>query len=268
MTRRTTTAPATAVPALLAVILLLGTTAGCTVHIGDGQREATGDEITEVRDVTAVTRVELRTTGTLNLAVGDDVALSVTGKEDILDDLVTKVEGDTLVIDLPGSWRDPGFLEYDLVLPGLSTVVLAGSGEVYGTLGADDAVEVRIDGSGTVAMDELAADQVTLGIHGSGSIAAHQITSGAVDVLVDGSGDVDAEGTADHLSVSIPGSGEVHLDGLAAGTGEVAIDGSGEATVNVSGALRAAISGSGDITYLGDPDVDEDIDGSGEVHRG
>lgn len=268
MNRRTTPAPTAIAPAALAAILLLGATAGCTVHIGDGQREATGDEITQARDITAVTTVELRTSGTLNLAVGDEVALSVTGKEDTLADLVTEVDGDTLVIDLPGSWRDPGFLEYDLVLPELSTVVLDGSGDVFGALGGAHAVEVRIDGSGEVGLDDLAADQVTLGIHGSGTIRAHRLAATAVDVLVDGSGDVDADGTSDHLTVSIPGSGDVDAGGLAARTGEVAIDGSGEATVNVSDTLRATIGGSGEITYLGNPDVDKDIDGSGEVHRG
>ena len=38
--------------------------------------------------------------------------------------------------------------------------------------------------------------------------------------------------------------------------------------MNVSDTLRAVIEGSGEITYLGDPTVDQDIDGSGEVQRG
>lgn len=255
-------------PAALTALVVVAASSACTVHIDTGQHEATGDEVSEVREVTAVTRVELRTSGTLNLAVGDEVALSVTGKEDILEDLETTVEGDTLVIDLPGSWRNPGFLEYNLVLPELSTVVLSGSGQVFGELGGTDVVVLEIDGSGDIGIDDVTASDVTLGIHGSGTIRAHQLSAQDTTVLVDGSGDVDVEGSSDRLAVSVPGSGDVEAAGLRAHVGEVSIDGSGEATVNVSDTLRAVIEGSGEITYLGDPTVDQDIDGSGEVQRG
>ena len=181
-------------PAALTALVVVAASSACTVHIDTGQHEATGDEVSEVREVTAVTRVELRTSGTLNLAVGDEVALSVTGKEDILEDLETTVEGDTLVIDLPGSWRNPGFLEYNLVLPELSTVVLSGSGQVFGELGGTDVVVLEIDGSGDIGIDDVTASDVTLGIHGSGTIRAHQLSAQDTTVLVDGSGDVDVEG--------------------------------------------------------------------------
>lgn len=215
-------------PAALSAILIVGATSACTWEVYTGQDEATGDEVSETRPITEVTRVELRTTGTLNLAVGDEAALSVTGKEDVLSELETTVEGDTLVIDLHGSWRDTGFLEYNLVLPELSTVVLGGSGQVFGGLGGTDAVELSIDGSG----------------------------------------DIDIDGSSNELVVSIPGSGDVEAAELTAHVGDVSIDGSGEATVNVSDTLRAVIEGSGEITYLGDPDVEKDIDGSGEITQG
>lgn len=254
------------VPAAIGALLLATVVAGCEVRIDT--REATGDEVTEARDVTAVTTVELRTVGVLNLAVGDEPGLSVTGKADVLEDLETRVDGDTLIIDLDNTWRRTGYLEYNLVVPALSTVILSGSGEVYGDLGAEDSVELEIDGSGDIGVDDLAADDVRLGIHGSGEIRLQEVTTTTLTIVVDGSGDVDVAGQADHLSIAIPGSGTVDAGDLQARTGEVTIDGSGETTVNVADALDASIEGSGDITYLGDPEVRQEIDGSGDIERG
>lgn len=253
-------------PVVLAAAVLAGGLAGCDIRFDS--REATGDEVTETRDVTAVTAVELRTSGILNLAVGDEPGLSVTGRADVLEDLETRVEGDTLVIDLDDAWRNIGYLEVNLVVPELSAVLLSGSGGVYGELGADDAVSLEIDGSGDIGMSELAADDVRLAIHGSGDIRVENVTTTMLDVVVDGSGDVEVGGDTDHVRIAIPGSGTVDAAELTARTGEVTIDGSGETTVAVSDALDASIEGSGDITYLGDPEVTQDIDGSGDVSQG
>lgn len=253
-------------PAVLTVVALVAVVSGCELTIGDRQ-EATGHEVTEQRDVGAVTAVELRTVGTLNIAVGETPALSVTAKSDLIDDITTEMDGDTLVIDLDDSWGMTGFVEYDLVVPALSTVVLSGSGEIYGALGATDSAAVTIDGSGDVALTELAADAVTLTVGGSGEITVPHLDAQELSVVLDGSGDVHVSGASDRLLVSVPGSGDVSAADLVARDAEVAIDGSGEVSVNATGTLDASISGSGDIAYVGDPQLQTHVDGSGDVHR-
>ncbi len=253
-------------PAVLTIVALVAVVSGCELTIGDRQQTATGDEVTEQRDVGAVTTVELRSTGTLNLAVGDTPSLSVTARSDVIDDVITAIDGDTLVIDLTDTWGSTGFLEYDLVVPALSTVVLSGSGEVYGALGATDTASVAIDGSGAVGLTDLAADTVTLTVGGSGAITAPHVTASEVSVVVDGSGAVDVDGTSDRVRVSVPGSGDVHAAELVATDAEVSIDGSGSVTVHATGTLDATIGGSGDVAYHGTPTVTKHVDGSGDVH--
>ncbi len=267
MTRSVRTArTALAVFAGTTALLAAGALAGCEVNLDLGGREPSGDEITQQRDVAAVTRVELRSTGTLNLAVGDEPRLTVVGAQDVLEDVTTTVDGDTLVIDLEHDWRRTGYLEYDLVLPALDTVLLSGSGEVYGELGSTGPVSLVIDGSGEIVVDELTTDALSVAVHGSGDVTVHQLGAQTVDVLVEGSGGVELVGATDRLTVSIPGSGAVDADELMAREGVVAIEGSGEADVYVTDTLDASIDGSGDITYVGDPEVSRRIDGSGEVH--
>jgi hypothetical protein len=262
MTRRTTHVLA-AVAAVCAVTAL----SACELDV-DIPSADVGAEITDDRAVTEVTAVELRSVGTLNLSVGDTPSLVVTAGEKVMDDVTTQVQGDTLVIDLGGSWRNPGYLQYDLVLPALSTVTLSGSGEVIGEMGGTD-VRVLVDGSGDVRLDEFVATAVTVQIDGSGDVDLSELGAEDVVVEVDGSGDVRLEGSTQDLTISIPGSGEVAADELAARTCTVGIDGSGQAAVDVSQTLDAVINGSGDIVYTGDPaDVTRQINGAGEIRQG
>lgn len=253
---------ATAITALAASAVLTG----CDVSV-DLDGVDPGDRATEERSITDVSAVELATTGTLSLGVGDEPSLTITAGESVLDRLTTEITGDTLVIDLPGSWRNPGRIDYDLVLPALSSVTLSGSDAVDGDIGGTGAIELRINGSGEIELDEIEASDLTVTIDGSGAVEVDDVVAGGTTVLVDGSGAVTLDGSTDTLDVAIPGSGDVRLADLEARDAVVRIDGSGEAEVHATGTLDAAIGGSGRIAYAGDPDVTRDIEGSGEIEE-
>lgn len=260
MSRRTLLL-STATTALAASVVLTG----CDVNVDLGGNDP-GDRTTEERSITDVSAVELATTGSLSLSVGDEPSLTITAGENVLDRLTTEITGDTLVIDLPGSWRNPR-IDYDLVLPALSSVTLSGSGAVDGDIGGTGDIELRINGSGEIQLDEIEASDLTVTIDGSGAVEVDDVVAGATVVRVDGSGAVTLDGSTDTLDVAIPGSGDVRLSGLEARDAVVRIDGSGEAEVHATGTLDAAIGGSGRIAYSGDPDVTRDIDGSGEIEE-
>ena len=164
MTRRTLLL-STATTALAASVVLTG----CDVSVDLGGRDP-GDRATEERSITDVSAVELATTGSLSLSVGDKPSLTITAGENVLDRLTTEVTGDTLVIDLPGTWRNPGRIDYDLVLPALSSVTLSGSGAIDGDIGGSGAIELLINGSGDIDLDEIDAGDLTVTIDGSGAV--------------------------------------------------------------------------------------------------
>ena len=264
MNRRALSATAVAVASLLGTVAL----SSCTLRIDPtADSTAIGDRISQERTITDVSAVELRSTGTLNVSVGDEPSLTVTGGQLVLEQLTTVVRGDALEIDLPGSRRNPGHLEYDLVLPALSSINLSGSGEVVGQIAGGDAVDLRIGGSGSIDLADVAGAEVTVTIDGSGRVDVRELAAQDTAVVVDGSGAVTLAGSTDNLRVSIPGSGDVRADELTALDAAVTIDGSGEALVNATGTLDASIAGSGSISYLGDPEVSRRIDGSGEIRE-
>lgn len=251
--------------AALGAVLAAATLSACSVTIDAdlaGARDP-GPRATETREVSDVTAVELETIGTLNLSVGAP-ALTVTAGENVLERLITEVRGDTLEIDLRGSWRSTD-IQYDLTLPSLEEITIAGSGEARGQAGSEERLVVVISGSGDVRLDDVAAGRVETTIAGSGAVRLSDVDAASVDVTVTGSGAVTLEGTGERLSVLIPGSGELRARDLRSTEAVVSITGSGDAHVHTTGSLDASIAGSGRITYLGNPDVTRRIAGSGDI---
>jgi hypothetical protein len=232
--------------ALGATVLAAAALTGCTI-INDGLLDIDpGNRATQTREISDVSAVVLATSGSLRISVGDEPSLTISAGEAVLERLTTEIDGETLVIDLPGPWGgNLGRIEYDLVLPALDTVSIPGSGEVTGELAPADRLTIDISGSGDVRVDPVDVSDVAVTIAGSGSVTL--------------------EGRTSTLAVSIPGSGDFTGANLAAATAVVSISGSGEAGVNVTRTLDASISGSGEITYLGDPSVTSNVTGSGDI---
>lgn len=255
--------------ATAAVVALLGAAAltACDgeIVIGDGD---TGPRETVSQELTPVSTVDIGTSGTMHVVVGDEPSLTITAGHEVLEEITAVVHGDTLTIDLHGMWINTGRIEYELVMPALSSVVVSGSADVTGEIAPTGAATVTIDGSGDVDVTGAgAADEVTVDIEGSGGVRLGDLDAQQVTVAIDGSGEVTLAGRTAVLGVRIPGSGDVDADDLLAADVTVQIDGSGEALVHAAETLDVVIEGSGDVRYTGDPQVSEDIDGSGDVGR-
>jgi hypothetical protein len=205
---------------LLLVALVL---AGCGAFGGADP----GAQRTEERQIEDATEVDLATSGTLAVAMGDSPSLEVTAGENVLEHLTTEVRDGRLVLDDDGSSRITGDIRYELVLPAVDGLTLSGSGEI--------------------GMEGLNAEALTVDLSGSGTVT------------------VDGEVT--RQSVSIDGSGSYDARDLDCDEASVTVSGSGTADVTVADTLEAVVEGSGTITYAGDPALDSRIDGSGEVAR-
>lgn len=255
--------------ATVAAIALLGAAAltACegSIVVGDGD---SGPRDTTTQELTPVTNVDIGTSGTMRVVVGDEPSLTITAGENVLDKIAAVVHGDTLDIDLPGTWINAGRIEYELVMPALASVTVHGSADVSGEVAPAGAVSVSVAGSGNVDLTGTeGADEVTVDIEGSGDVTLDEVDAQDVTVTIDGSGAVTLAGRTGTLGVRIPGSGEVHAADLLAAEVTVEIDGSGDARVHAERTLDVQIQGSGDVRYTGDPAVSEDIDGSGDVGR-
>jgi hypothetical protein len=213
--------------ALAAAALLAIAVSACGVSIAED-----GHHVVRSRQVAPFKRIEVRGSTDVTIERGAPGPLRVEGGINRVNDLRTRVEGDTLVVEPEGS---SGTLD----LGGDPARVIAHAPRVEA---------VRIDGSGSVEMRGLRGTRLDASIHGSG--------------------DVSADGRVERLRSRIDGSGSLHLTALRADDAAVVVSGSGSADLAAPARLDAQIDGSGNVSYAGDPEVSEEVDGSGAVdHR-
>ena len=239
------------------------------------------------RPVDSFDKVELRGSGDLTISIGEETSVVVQADSAIMDRVTTTVDDGTLVLDQSGV--NFGLFEdgpaFDVTVAELAGVTLSGSGRVAAdgleesilldlngsgdmTLGgAVENLEVVLEGHGHIDATDLTARSVSIGAGGSGEIEV-AVEGTRLDAAMGGSMTVTARGTVDEAVVTIDGSGNFVGRDLSARSAVVDIPGSASADISVEERLEVTISGSGEVTYHGDPEVSEDISGSGSVQQG
>jgi hypothetical protein len=228
--------------ATVGLVILAGTAlSGCG---GNGAFADPGPTATEQRPADGIHAVDLRTSGDLTITTGPTPKLTITAGRTTLRNLTSSHQNGTVVLGSRGHYAS-GDIHYDLTLPTLDGLVVAGSGSAHGTVVADGPLAVAVSGSGSAALDGLAATTVT--------------------VELCGSGDIHLAGTTGTQSVKLAGSGNYVATDLISHASDVQVDGSGNAHVNALSSLNAQLSGSGNISYTGTPALTTHISGNGTI---
>jgi hypothetical protein len=214
-----------------------------------GGTRGDGHKVTQPREVKPFTAVRLEGSLDVRVTVGPARAVSVTIDENLQSLVVTRVDGDTLVIDT-GNISYQGMGRVELSTPDLRAFAIEGSGDV------------AIDGAGA------AKGELKLSVSGSGDLSWRG-RAGRLELSIEGSGDVTLDGQADSARIHVDGSGDVKAAPLTAGSAEVAISGSGNVELTMAGGtLRARVDGSGDVIWHGAAQVERaDVSGSGSIVR-
>lgn len=134
-----------------------------------------------------------------------------------------------------------------VVVPKLSALSAAGSGDMLVESFTTPALKVSLSGSGDARLPGLATDDLGIRLAGSGNVSG--------------------SGKAARVNVSIAGSGDVRLSELLADDVAINIAGSGDAAVNAQKTLDVRVAGSGDVSYSGNPTVKSKMAGSGSISR-
>ena len=225
--------------------------------------QGSGTSVTETRTLDTFEAVALSGAINLMLRQGAQQSVQVQADDNLLPMLETLVEpgrnGNTLKVrwkreGVSGGWGNSANsiqtrskVLITVVVPKLSAVAVAGSGEVRVESFSTPSLQLLLSGSGDARLDGLTADEL--------------------EVRVSGSGDVSGKGSAAKLKISIAGSGDVRLDAMRADDVSVSIAGSGDAAVNAQKTLSVSIAGSGDVSYTGGAQVKSSVAGSGSVRR-
>jgi len=204
----------------------------------------------EKRKVESFHAISMGVPGDLYITQGNQLSLEVKGDPDDLEDLVTEVRNQTLVIKYDRSGWNFGRDRVTIYVttPEISEISLGGSGKV-------------------ISENVLQSDELELDVSGSGKMEL-QVEADKIDASISGSGNITFSGEADEVQLTISGSGNLDGEDLMADRYHVRISGSGRSRIYVGDELEAEISGSGSVYYKGDPDrVISNVSGSGRVRK-
>jgi hypothetical protein len=220
----------------------------CGTAEGSGSGSGSGPTTTEQRPVDGVHAVELQTSGDLTITVGQTPQLTITAGRTTLRNLTSTLRDGTVILSSRSGHATTGDIHYELTLPTLDGLVVAGSGSARGSVAAGGSITVTVSGSGSADIDGVAATELI--------------------VALSGSGDIDLAGTTDKQVVGLDGSGSYHGTDLVSQTSDVQVNGSGNAQITATEQLDAQIRGSGDLSYTGTPVLVTQISGNGTISAG
>ncbi len=208
---------------------------------------------TETRSLPSFSEISLRNSATVQVSQGAQISVRVTADDSLLPLLETVVEKDRLEVrwkrgeDAYELTRRHGRVTLDIVMPQLSALSVAGSGDIEVAPFSTPRLSVSVAGSGSARLDKLVSDEL--------------------GVRVAGSGDIQGSGKVTSLSINVAGSGDVGLADLKADDVSVRIAGSGDVKVHADKALKVSIAGSGDVVYGGEPVITRSVAGSGSIRK-
>ena len=210
---------------------------------------------TEQRKLSAFTEVSLRISADVHISQGNEQAVEVKGKESTLEKLIIEVKDRKLIIRYStdsffnNKWN-PGPVEIYITIPQIDGLAVSGSGSIL----ADDKIESRI---------------IDLTVSGSGDIRIKNLKAEKVSSLLSGSGSlyIGGQETTSEFKTTLSGSGNVKAGSFSANNVNIKIGGSGSCWVTASKMLVVRIVGSGSVFYHGNPAVDSNILGSGQIKK-
>lgn len=207
----------------------------------------------ETRNVRGFSKVSFGISGELYVDFGSNFNVVLEGDQSALEEIITEVVNDRLVIRRDRDNRSFNNFRKVVVrvtMPELQGLSVSGSGKAEITEAVRSAgdIELSVSGSGSLLASDIVADNINCSISGSGNI------------LIRG------KGSTDNGKIAISGSGNYSGEQIEFDRVDIRLSGSGNCVCRVGGELSATVSGSGNVTYIGNPPrVDAKVSGSGKV---
>jgi hypothetical protein len=209
-----------------------------------------GNLTTETRPVSEFDAIRLDGAGRLVITQGSTESLEIQAEDNLIDELTSQVEGNTLVLGYQERpWRKSILptrpIVYTLVVTDLAKLILNGAGDIDLQSLQTDALTLEINGAGNFNITDLTADNLSVNLAGTGSIIVTGVL-GEQEIILDGAGSYQA--------------GDLQTRSTA-----IEINGLGSSTVWATETLDISINGGGSVSYYGSPHVTQEITGLGEV---
>ncbi|RPH33306.1 MAG: DUF2807 domain-containing protein [Bacteroidales bacterium] len=200
-----------------------------------------------IPDITGVKEVSLNLACKVTLIQGDKPLLSITGDEDVLEDLKVSVRGDELIIRNNNHHQHKSDVSITITLPDLKEISLGGVVDITTPNQIKfDNLKVEVGG---VANLDLNIKTKAFELDASGVLSGNII------------------GETKDLKIEISGVGKLDASEFKSENCDVDVSGIAKAVVYAVEQLDASVSGLGKISYVGRPIINRSCSGFGWISR-
>jgi hypothetical protein len=225
-----------------------------TVKMGDEPViEGSGNLATEKRDLTAFNKLAAHHGIQVQIEEGVGDSLRVETDDNLLPLVETKIDNETLHVQVKGSLKTRKPIRVTVSAKQLSDISASSSARITGAQANDRNVYFRADSSGEVVIDEARGDRVDLAASSSGGVTAKSVACKKLSVMANSSGRVAASGNADEQQVDVSSSGMYNGGDLTTRQTNINCNSAGSATVQVTHELSGSASSAGSVLYSGNP---------------
>ena len=221
--------------------------AGCDRDTIGPKVKGEGPVVSETRVVGPIESVEVSGTINLILTQGSQPELRVEGQRNVLNVLRTQVVGKQLAID----FDRVRLRKHEPVKVYLTTPTLT-------ALGASATSQATSSSAWT-------GNQLRIETSGASHVALTCQEMGSVFTTISGAGQVTLHGTATEQTINLSGAGQLQASDLATQDADVTVSGAGAASIRVARRLNARISGGSKVRYKGQPQINSQVSGAGQL---
>ena len=188
----------------------------------------------------------------ITATIGPKTKLVIRAPKDVLDRIRTRVDGDTLTIDVEGEINIDGQIGVELQTPNLVAARISGASELNLTGLKEASFEVEGTGASQVNV-EGTATRLKANFSGASHFAWTGLAAESVDISLVGASVANLTGKTNTIRWEATGASEINADELESKDTVITAMGASKARLNVKKSLKGEATGASEISYTGSP---------------
>jgi hypothetical protein len=232
---------------ILLVVALTTTSllAGCTTTVPGGL-------ITEDREFTDFTSVEVGGTFEVEISRSDQYSITVTSDQTFFDYISVSKEGETLKLSTDFTLQ-ARILKAKITMPALYSVSLSGAskGTVSGFQSTKD-FSLDVSGASSLTINDTEVGDAEFEVSGASKVNG-TLTANDLDFGVSGASGIELDGSGNNINADASGASTLNLAAFPLNNANVRLSGASEASVNLKGRLDCFLSSASRLYFQGNP---------------
>jgi hypothetical protein len=244
-----------------ALIPVLAITVLIAMMVLPGCDESTppGETITEKKNFTNFTYVEVGSAFEVDITRSDTYSVTISADESLFDYVEVSQQGTRLKIYLNPRHIFTDFtlgnkvLKAVITMPNLYGLDISGAsnGDIAGFSSISD-FNLTVSGASTLDMSNISVGDVRFEVSGASRVSGN-LTAADVNAEVSGASNLNLSGTAERITLNVSGASGADLTSFPLGDADVILSGASNVTINVEDTMNVNVSGASSLYFIGNP---------------